>query len=1084
MKRLFTACSLLAALAVGGASALSAQGVTTSQIRGTVSSPSGPLGGAQITAIHEPSGSRYTASTRPDGRFTIPGMRVGGPYTISAIAIGFERQSRTNVFLTLGQATDVNFAMREAIVQLEDLTVAAQAGVMTSTRTGASTSIGQEELAALPTISRNLRDFTRLTPQVRGTSFAGADGRLNNITVDGAFYNNSFGLGDGQPGGRTSVAPIPLDAIEQVQVNIAPYDVRQGGFVGAGVNTVTRSGTNNFEGSLYYQYRNDGFVGTQAGALPFDPGTFKFDNIGFRLGGPIIRNKLFFFANYESDAITQPGTNFRANNGGETPEGTVTRVLKSDLDQLSAYLRDNFGYETGPYQDYDFETPSKRYVAKLNWNVNDRNKVSLRYTRLDSETDQLASNSSSLGFGNRRTRIDALNFANTNYVQAENIRTITGEINSLLGANMANQLIVGYNESDESRPEVGGAGLFPLVDILEEGRTYTSFGYEPFTPRNQLRYNSYQLQNNFSIYGNRHDLTFGVALEKYRSDNVFFPGSQSAYVYNSLDDFYTDANDYLANPNRTTSPVELRRFQVRYANIPGSTEPLQPLEVFTAGLYVQDVWRATDNLELTVGVRADRPSFGDTGFENPEANGYSFRNAAGQSVQYRTERLPDANILFSPRVGFNWDVKGDRSTQVRGGTGIFSGRPLYVWISNQIGENGLLTGFEQQDETFNRPFNPDPNAYKPVGTGAPAPSYGLAFTDPDFRFPQQWRSNLAIDHQFRGGWVGTVEFIYGRDVNGISYIDANLPANQTTLAGADNRPRWTNRRINSNVTGAFVLGNQNEGYNWNIGGSLERSFSNGFFAKVAYNYGESKNLIDPGSIAAGSWQNNPIALDPNNPVLSHSVNSPGHRFFAALSYKRDFFSFGTTGISVFFEAADQGRGSYTFSGDLNGDGGFNNDLIYVHRDQSEMNFQQYSSGGVTFTPEQQAAAWDAYIEQDSYLSTRRGQYAERNAAVTPLVWRADLSITQDLFAQTAGKLSNLQIRLDILNFTNLINSDWGVGERFVSVQPLTNPSVGQDGRPTYRLRSVGGELMSQTFEKTAGLSDVYQIQLGLRYSFR
>jgi len=1087
MKRLLTICSLLATVLVVGTNSVSAQGVTTAQLRGIVTDSAGRgIGSATVTAIHTPSNTTYRVTTREDGRYTIPGMRVGGPYEVTSVAIGFQRTRQENVFLRLGQATDVDFRMGQVVVTLQDLTVTAQSGTISSTRTGAATVISQDAINTLPTISRSINDLTRLTPQVRGQSIVGSDSRLNNITIDGSYFNNSFGLGDGAtPGGRTGVAPISIDAIEQIQVNIAPYDVRQGNFVGGNINAVTKSGTNEFQGSLYYQYRNESFVGKQAGDNAFNPGTFKFDNIGARLGGPIIKDKLFFFGSYESDGITEPGTTFRANTGGETVGGSITRVQASDLDALSTFLKTKFDYDTGPYQGYDFETPSKRYLARVDWNINDRNKFSVRYNRLDSKTDVLASNSSSLGNGNRRTSTQALNFANTNYQILENIRSVVGELNSQVGGNMANSLIVGYNESDESR-DVRGGKFFPLVDILKDGSTYTSFGREPFTPNNELRYHSYQLQDNFTIYGNRHDLTFGVSAERYKSENVFFPGSQSAYVYNSLEDFYTDANGYLADPNRTSSPVTKKLFQVRYSNIPGQDKPLQPLEVTYVGVYAQDLWRATDNLELTAGVRADRPSFGATGFTNPQADGYTFRNADGAAVQYKTEQLPDANIVFSPRLGFNWDVKGNRTTQVRGGTGLFSGRPAYVWISNQIGENGVLTGFESLSGASgnNRPFNPDPNAWKPSSVdGSPAPSYGLAFTDPDFKFPQVWRTNIAVDHQLPGGWIGTAEFLYGRDVNGLSYIDANLPAAQTAYNGADSRPRWTDNRINDNVAGAFVLGNNSVGRSWNIGASLEKSFDNGFYVKTAYNYGESKNTIDPGSIASGSWQNNPIAGDPNNPILGFSANSPGHRFFANVSWKRDWFSFGGTGVSLFFEGVTQGNGSYRVNGDVNNDGGRNNDLMYVPKDQSEMHFTQYTSGGVTFTPEQQAAAFDAYINQDSYLSTRRGQYAERNAAFAPMVWRADLSITQDLFTKVAGRINKLQVRLDILNFTNLLKDSWGVGDRFVNTQPLTNPGINGAGEPTYRLYSRNGKLIDKTFEKTSGFTDVYRIQLGLRYIF-
>lgn len=1084
---LLMACLLIPALAFG-------QGVTTASISGIVKDNNGqPLAGANVTAEHLPSGTIYGASSRSDGRFTIPGMRVGGPYKVTAAFIGYESNIRNDVYLSLGVATNLEFTMRQTVIEGEEIAIVAERdAIFSSDRTGAATSVSNEAIETLPTISRRIEDFARLTPQYSpagfGYSFAGQDNRLNNTTVDGSYFNNSFGLA-GQPGDRTGVAPISIDAIEQVQVNIAPYDVRQGNFVGAGINSVTKSGTNQFSGSVYYQFRDDGLVGTEAKDAEVDPGTFEYKQIGLRLGGPVIQNKLFFFASYEGDEFKEPGTTFRANTGGEAIAGGVTRVLASDLDQLSNFLSNNFGYETGPYQGYEHETPAKRFLAKLDYNLNDRNKVSVRYNHLDSDTDVLSSNSSSLGFGSRRTNSNALNFRNSNYIIQENIRSIVGELNSLVGANMANNLIIGYSYHDESRDSRGD--FFPMVDILRDNSTYTTFGFEPFTPNNELRYKSFQLQNNFSIYGAKHTWTFGVSAQRYESENVFFPGSQSVYVYNSLEDFYTDANDYLSNPNRTTSPVTLRRFQVRWTNIPGQDKPVQPLKVFYAGVYAQDEFRAHPNLNLTLGLRVDVPFFSETGFANREADQLTFREEDGSPVQYSTEKLPDANPLFSPRLGFNWDVRGDRSTQVRGGSGIFTGPPAYVWISNQIGNTGVLTGFERQDNTTQRPFHPDPNHYKPDNvTGDPASSYELALTDPNFRFPQLWRSNIAVDHRLPLNLIGTAEFIYSRDVNGIYYINANLASPNTAFAGPDNRPRWTaGNRIHSNVDNAVVLKNQNEGRFWNLAVSVEKPFSNNWFAKAAYSYGEAKNTVDPGSIAFGSWNNNAHPGDPNNPGLGFASTSPGHRIFAVASYRKEYFSFGATSISLFWEGYTNGNASYTFAGDLNGDGGTSNDLIYIHRNESEMNFQEYSSGGNTFTPAQQAAAWNAFIEQDSYLSANRGNYVERNGVRLPMVFRADLSIAQDLFTNIQGQRNKLQLRFDILNFTNLINKNWGVGQRLVTTQPLIVPTAAQggpadaQGQAQYRLRSIGGQLISKSLEQTAGLSDVFRVQIGLRYTF-
>jgi len=469
-------CLLGGALFLFVHQSIMAQGVTTSTITGLVKDVEGnALPSANVMAVHVPSGTQYGASTRVDGRFAIPGMRVGGPYTVTVTYVGFGSEQVDDILLSLGLTTDLEFELHDASIEIGTVTVTTErSAIFSPERTGASTSIDTETLQVMPTISRRIDDFTRLTPQASGSSFAGQDNRLNNITVDGSYFNNSFGLA-GQPGDRTNVAPISIDAIEQVQVNIAPFDVRQGNFVGAGVNTVTKSGNNDFSGSLYYLFRNEASVGTQAGDNSFNPGTFTYDQIGVRLGGPILQNKLFFFTSFESDELVQPGTTFLANTGNEPVEGSVTRVLASDLTQLSDYLKNNFGYESGPYQAYDHETPAVRFLIRFDYNLDDRNKLSLRYTHLDSDTDVLVSNSSSLGFGNRRSNSTGLNFQNSNYIILENIRSVVGEWNTSIGDNMSNDLIVGYTYNDESRDSKGT--MFPFVDVLESGSVYTSFGF-------------------------------------------------------------------------------------------------------------------------------------------------------------------------------------------------------------------------------------------------------------------------------------------------------------------------------------------------------------------------------------------------------------------------------------------------------------------------------------------------------------------------------------------------------------------------------------------------------------------------------
>ncbi|MDQ2666968.1 MAG: carboxypeptidase regulatory-like domain-containing protein [Gemmatimonadota bacterium] len=1075
-------------MATLSAATLAAQGVTSGSMAGTVRNERGTIAGARVVAVHQPSGTTYQTTTRADGRFVLPAMRVGGPYTVTASAIGYQRNVQSGIEVTLGATTDIPFVLQQAVVTLSGNEVTATGGALSSTVTGASTTIPKEAIVAFPTIGRTITDFTRLTPQASGSSFAGQDNRLNNITLDGSYFNNSFGL-SGQPGGRTGVSPIPIDAIEQIQVNVAPFDVRQGNFTGAGVNAVTKSGTNDFAGSIYYTTRNQNYVGTKTAGQPFNPGTFKFHQPGGYLSGPIIHDKLFFFFDYENDALTQPATTYLANTGGQTITGNTTRVLASDLDALSSFLQTKFNYATGPYADYNIEVPSTRYIGKVDWNVNERNKFSFRYSQLDSRSDQQVSNSNSLGFGSRRDNLNSMSFQNSGYAILENIKSYIGELNTQLGSNMSNQIIAGITKNDESRAVKGS--FFPLVDILNNGTNYVSFGFEPFTPNNQLRYKTLQFQDNLSMALETHDITFGVTAQKYNSENVFFPGAQSAYVYNSLADFYADANGFLADPTRTTAPVTLKTFQVRYNNIPGQLEPLQPLQVYTYGAYAQDEWRASNTLKVTLGLRVDVPIFTPTAFNNPTANALTFRDQNGASVQYNSGQLPKANPLFSPRLGFNWDAQGDRTTIVRGGTGVFSGTPPYVWISNQIGQTGILTGFDQFTNSKARPFNPNPDFYKPTTvTGASASSFELDVTDPNYHFSQVWRSDLAVDRRLPWGLVGTAEAIYGRELNGAYYIQANLPAATGAFTGADPRPRWLpgTNRINSNITSAYVISNANTGSSYTLSGSLLKQFTNGLFAKAAYAFGVSKNSIDPGSVAGGSWSSNEIANDPNNPRVSYSGFSPRHRAFLALSYRREYFKLGATSVSLFTEGRTQGNTSYTFSTDANGDGA-RNDLIYIPKNTSEMNFQQYTATvnkvPITFSVAQQQAAWEAYIQQDSYLSAHRGEYAERNAVFLPVQWHSDLGITQELFAAGGGKRNTFSLRFDILNLDNLINHNWGAGQRLVSNQPLISQGADLNGALQYNLRNIGTDLLpASTYQNTVGIADVWRMQVGLRYTFK
>jgi hypothetical protein len=1118
LRSVRTAMFAVLAAAIG-ASLAHAQGVTTGSIAGVVADAQGAVvPGATVTAVHQPSGTSYEAVTQADGRFVLPSVRVGGPYRVSAVLTGFGTEAREGVNVNLGVTTDLEFKLKVANIAEEVTVTATFDPVFSTSHTGAATAISQQDIANLPTISGRLTDIIRMSPQYGGQgTFAGQDNRANNITIDGSYFNGSFGLDTttGQPGDRTGVAPISLESIEQVQVSVAPYDVRQGNFVGANVNTVTKSGTNQFTGSVYTRYRNQSYVGTEASGLAFNPGTFKTTDTGEWVGGPIVKNKLFFFQSFEKQEDNRPLTTFTSNPGGAPAVGNTTRVLASDLTGLSNYLAANFKYDTGPFDGLQQVTAGKPWLIKGTYNISNANKVNFRYNRLTSSTDKNQSTSGSLGTA-RTFGTQFLTFQNSNYKMLENIDSGVGEWNSVFGT-FTNDLIVGNSVFDEPR---GSISLFPFVVIgAGDGSAYTAFGSEPFTPFNLLNYKTFQIQDTVTKFTKNHSWTFGTSIEKFHSDNSFYFGIQSSYSYNTLSDFYADANSFLANPNRTTSPVNLPIFQVKYLLQPGqTTPPLQQLDVWYAGGYVQDQWRPRGNLTLTAGLRVDVPRFGNTAFDNPLADALAFRDQDGSSVKYNSGALPESTPYWSPRIGFNWDALSNGTTQIRGGTGIFTGKPPYVWISNQIGNTGVLYGFQDVRNTTAFGFNPNPDRYKPAATGGAAASYELDVTDKGFRFPQTWRTSVGVDRKLLWGMTGTVDYAYNRDLNAPVYLNANLPAPDSVATGVDARPRWIplttatqgacpatgnpitaanptgscfqriNNAVGNQVTAAYVIKNQSQNRSWNIATSVTKPMSHGVSLSGGYGYGDSRSLVEPSSTAGSSWGSaNPIVFDPNNPALARSANAQGNRVFLSATYTRQYFSWGGTTVSMFYSASPSINNfstgnSYIFSADANGDTQ-TNDLIYIPKDQSEMNFRTLTVSGKTFTAADQTAAFEQYIQNDDYLRTHRGQYAERNGFFSPLVNRIDLSLMQDVFHKVGGARHSGQIRLDITNFGNLLNHNWGVSQRLVNGQILTSPALDAQGRLSYTMQSANGNLITSPFQTNAGIADVYVMMLSFRYQF-
>ena len=1155
------------------------QGATTAAMSGVISDKTGSgLPGATVIAIHTPTNTQYVAPTNADGRFNIQNMRVGGPYTVRVTFVGYKDVSREGLFLSLGQNLRFDQNLSDATTELSEVTVSGRRDpVMNADHTGAQTTIQRETIERLPTLNRSFDDFTRLTPQASANGgFAGRNGGYNNVTIDGAIFNNSFGLSS-TVGGQANSQPISLDAIEQIQVSIAPYDVRQGSFTGAGINAVTRSGSNKVTGSVYGFYRSQNYVSSKVADINQDYPTFNLKNFGFRVGGPIIKDKLFFFLNGEQEGRNDPPTgNFTANRSTSAPDlnSTVSRASYTDLNNLGNFLQDKYNYNAGPFESYNQRTFSRKATAKLDWNISSNHRLSVKYNYLKSYRDVNPSNSGAITNAATRAQTqDGLPFFSSYYTINNNLNSIIAELNSTFGSRYSNNLTAGYSAFRDFRESPGG-GNFPLVDIgnntgrsaagaAPTGLTFTSFGYEPFSAFNILNSDVYQIGDNFTAYLGKHNVTVGTYNELYKFSNGFAPNYYGGYAFNSLDDFYASArtpeapNGYVLDASRNPVPAPAgnqpglpNRYQLQYAAQPGGF-PFGVTKAAQLGLYVQDEWSPRNNLKVTVGLRGDVPVIFSDLDRNVYVAGGDVNGATipgltfANGVRIQTDRLPKSRVLFSPRIGVNWDVNDDRKTQLRGGTGIFTGRVPFVWISNQASNNGVQFG------SFSRvgaaaaanPFSPDVNAYRPDPNG-PVPlantSYNLAVTDPNFKFPQVWRTNVAVDQEIGGGIVATLEALYTKDVNAVYHQNVNLPDAVGRASGADTRPIYytlgatgsnglaattannriygpvgTGGRLNSpaspNISDAILMTNTNKGYSYSLTGQLQKTFSNGLYLNAAYTYSDSRSVNDGGSIAQSIWRDRSVSGDPNANVLSYSNYLIQHRVIASGSYKREYLGHLATTLSLFFEASPAGRFSYLYQGDMNGDSQ-SNDLIYVPRTQGEIVLRDISipatQGGGTFSANDQWTALNKYIEQDDYLKAHRGEYAERNGAVRPWQNRLDFRLLQDIFTNIGESKNSLQLSLDIFNIGNLINSNWGTfqtpnrtgllafqgytpqGQPAFTYPYLVNPSIttaaipASGGNPAVPAVVAPGVPLTETFRKdTGGLTSRWQAQVGIRYIF-
>ena len=1067
---------------------------TTSEIQGTISNLKQNLAGAAVTALHTPTGTLYKTTTRQDGGYNFPNIKIGGPYTITVSFIGFKSEKQEDVYLTVGQSFKQNFVLAEDVKTLNEVIVKSTNDKnFNSNRNGSQELITRTQLDRLPTISRSIQDFVKLEPTANGMNIGGRSNQYNNMTIDGANFNNSFGLSS-LLGGQTSAQPVSLEAIEQIQVNVSPYDVKLGGFAGAGINTITKSGTNQFKGSVYEYMKNQDNQGYSVGGTTLTKTPFTYSIKGASLGGPIIKNKLFFFASIEQVRQDAPATTQLASNASNAAGGVYSQANADTLAALSEFLKSKFNYDPGAFQGYNFKTYSDKMTVKLDWNINSKNTFTLKYNYLKSNADQFASTSrpGSGQVSGGQPGTYSMPFYGSGYVINNDFNILIGELNTRFNNRLSNKLQIGYTALRDYRSPHSSSTTFPLVDILNLGNIYTTFGYEPYTYNNKLNTDVFQFNDILTYYKGNHEITLGTqnAYKKYQ--NAFAPGYQGGYQFNSLTDFYNSVNNGTANA---------KSYYLQYSALPGGEFPWAYAGSTELSQFIQDKWRVTPDFTLTYGLRLDETIYKQAMTDNPYFDALKFANGA----QYNIGKAPTNNVLVSPRIGFNWNPKGDKTLQIRGGTGIFAGPPPFVWISNQASNNGIQFG---SFTVANKTFNTNPDVYRPTA-GAANTSYSTALVANNFKYPTAWKSSLAIDKKLDGGWVIGAEYNYTQDLNAVYYSNVNLnEANGFQLAGADNRMRYltvtnsnkyfagtpTSTLDNPNIGNAILMSNTNQGYVSTFTLRTQRNIENLSYG-IAYTYSVAKNTAEGGSTASSLWSAAAVSnQDPNTSNLGYASYIQPNRIIANFSYKFQEGKYLATSIGAIYELSNAGTASYVYNGDLNGDGNSGNDLIYIPKTSTDINLVKVGSGGLGTgtagvtdirTAAQIWSQLDGFISNSTYLNTHRGGYAGRNAAINPYYGRMDINITQDFKIKIAKDYHTFKLSYDIINVGNYINRDWGLIKTTTVTNFLKYEGLGADGKtPAFSFPfQTGTTPFVQPYQNSTSIGSRWQMQIGIKYLF-
>jgi len=1071
--------------------------ITTSSMAGkvTLDNANGEeVIGATVVAVHEPSGTRYTAVTNTTGRFSINGMRTGGPYAVTISYIGFQPRTVKGVTLQLAETYNLNVFLSEDATELAEVIVSGKASKFAAEKTGAATNINSQQITNLPTVSRSITDVTRLSPYGgNGMSFAGADGRTANFTVDGANFNNNFGLSSNLPGGGN---PISIDAIEELQVVISPYDVRQTNFIGGGVNAITKSGTNTFKGSAYVYHKNENMQGDAVNRQQIQGAREKAQTTtyGFTLGGPIIKNKLFFFVNGEMIKIPSIVNRWKGSDDGKSdPDNYISRTTNKDLEAVSNYMASKYGYDTGSWTSFPADESNYKLMARIDWNITDKHKLALRYNYTKNNIWN-SPNGTSMDGGTRmasyRMSQGSMSFANSMYSMKNLVHSWSLDLNSRLTDNLSNQFLATISKLDDIRGT--NSDEFPFIDITKDGDNYMALGYELFTWNNAVHNTIWNIKDDVTYYMGAHKIMAGVTFEHQMADNQYMRNGSGYYRYNITDDMYIGGvlqPDMLFN---STPEV----FCLTYG-YDGETAPAARVQFNRPGIYAQDEWNVNDKLKLTYGLRVDGLFFN---------NNDLMTNAAILNLDYNgrsidTGKWPKNSITFSPRLGFTYDVFGDKSLKVRGGTGLFSGRLPLVFFTN-MPTNGGLVQYQAQINAKNAAkngFSMDtfaggpmtkvndmiaklqslgyPTTVKPEDGTVPSAVNGV---DPSFKMPQVWKTSLAVDYQLPVEFPFTVsvEGIYNKTINAVSISDWSIKnvGGFARFNGADNRPIFPDDFRSG--TKAFVLENTSRGYGWSANVTVNAQPADWISLMAAYTHTVSKEVTGmPGSAAESAFTYVPTYEGPNNIKLHNSQYVTPDRIVASATLHDKCGNH----YNFIYEAWRGGYNySYMMQNDMNGDG-YNYDAVYIPTDAEVQN------NLFRFVSEDDKTRFMDYVHKDSYLSKHQGEYAEAYSVYSPWVHRIDFGYKHD-FKLNVGKTKHmLQLTFDMKNVLNFFDSSWGVAK-------YLNPEIGSEakilkyegvdaqGYATFSTpSSISGK--TETWTTNYGIGQCWYASVGVKYYF-